>query len=164
MQFRGRLLLFKTGLLVILLNLSDEKYLLMCRECITIYTDRSKLENNVGLGIFSEQLINELVHRLPDPCSILQEEIVAIWISARCVQYHAITSKAIRITTDRKEAIRSLSNIFITSKFVLECQISLEDIARHFDSTQMWISEQNRTLYSRRTCACQGPSEYIAGD
>lgn len=56
-----------------------ENHLPTRRECKTIYMDLYVSENNVDLGIFSEQLQNEIAHKIPDHCSILQAEIAAIW-------------------------------------------------------------------------------------
>lgn len=99
--------------------------------------------NDVGIGVFPKQLNIEVTHRLPDHCGILQAEIAAIRTS----------NKAIRVITDSKADIKSLSNVFITSKFVLKYRISLKDIERQFEITLMWLTEHNRKLYNQRICA-----------
>lgn len=52
--------------------LTIENYLPSRRECKTIYMYVYVSENDMDLGIFSEQLQNEIAHRIPDLTRIFE--------------------------------------------------------------------------------------------
>ena len=108
-------------------------------EEIQIFTDGSKSKDRVGIGIFSEQLDLKLSHTLPNYCSVIQAEIMAIKTAVQWIQYMDISNKDIRIFTDSKAALSSLSGVYTTSKIVRECRMSLEEIASHSNVTLTWV-------------------------
>ena len=64
---------------------------------------------------------------------------MSINVATQWVQYNGISNKDIRILTDSKAAISSLTGVYTTSRIVQECRLSLEEIARHSLVTLTWV-------------------------
>ena len=61
------------------------------RRYVDFYTDGSKLDSQVGLGVYSEDLGLEMALRMPDYCSVYQAEILAIAKVAKWLRCNVLT-------------------------------------------------------------------------
>jgi len=77
-------------------------------EAVNFYTDGSKLNNQVGGGIYSEQLNIRKSFRLPDHCSVFQAEVFAIIEALMLLNDANCQNKLINIYSDSQAAIRSI--------------------------------------------------------
>ena len=109
------------------------------RQYIDFYTDGSKLNNQVGLGVFSKDLNLNIARRLPDHCSVFQAEILAIKEVAEWLRYNVLTKVGINIFCDSQAAIKSLDSVFLNSTSALSCRRSLNEMAQQFDIHRIWV-------------------------
>ncbi|XP_070854646.1 uncharacterized protein [Drosophila suzukii] len=77
-------------------------------EAVNFYNDGSKLNNQVGGGIYSEQLNIRKSFRLPDHCSVFQAEVFAIIEALMLLNDANCQNKLINIYSDSQAAIRSI--------------------------------------------------------
>ena len=88
-------------------------------ESLKIYTDGSKIDDRVGLGVHSQELHINISKRLPNFCSVLQAEVRAIHEAARIIQCSSISMENICVFTDSQAAIRSLRSKSGNSKTII---------------------------------------------
>lgn len=105
---------------------------------VECYTDASKSELGVGIGIYIHNPRAELVFHLPMYSTILQAEIRAIteclkWLQSR------VTNKTIRIFTDSQNAIRSLRDGSVKSRTLMDCKETINEVSRDNDIFIGWI-------------------------
>ena len=55
------------------------------------------------------------------------------------MKYYRLFGVNIRICTDSKPAIKSLSGVYSTSRLVHECRVSLNEMARHSNLELFWV-------------------------
>ena len=109
------------------------------RRFVSFYTDGSKLGDRVGLGVFSGELGLSIARRLPDHCSVFQAEILAIRAAVDWLRYNVLTKVGVNIYSDSQAAIKSLSNVFLTSRSALDCRRSLNEMAEQFKIHLIWM-------------------------
>jgi len=73
-------------------------------KAVNFYTDGSKLNNQVGGGIYSEQLNIRKSFRLPDHCSVFQAEVFAIIEALMLLNDANCQNKLIIIYSDSQAA------------------------------------------------------------
>ena len=100
------------------------------------HLNSSKLNERVGWGNFIGKLNKSISYRLPDSCSVFQAEVTAILLAVRWLLNSKIFPETILIYSDSQAAIKSLASVATTSKLVLECRASLEEMARQAGGVQ----------------------------
>ncbi|KAM8718964.1 hypothetical protein ACLKA7_011636 [Drosophila subpalustris] len=106
---------------------------------LSFYTDGSKLNNQVGGGVFSQSLGVKHSFRLPDHCSVFQAEVLAINEALITLKNSHVTSGTISIYSDSQAAIRSIAATTTKSTSVSKCRKSLHEMAEHFDICLIWV-------------------------
>jgi len=66
-------------------------------DAICFYTDSSKLEGQVGGGVYSEELDNRKSFKLPDHCSVFQAEVHATKEALTCLGYLSLQGRHLNI-------------------------------------------------------------------
>ena len=107
--------------------------------CISIYTDGSKMENGTGSGVFSEFFNIGVSFRLPDYCTVFQAEIYAVLKACEILGTLPFAGKDIAIYIDSQAAIKSLDAYHTKSKLVLQCKQLLLDIGKQCKLTLCWV-------------------------
>jgi ribonuclease HI len=108
-----------------------------------IFTDGSKLAEQVGFGIFSSDIGINQSHRIPDYCSVFQAEVIALKQAAEILSVNGISGKDIHILTDSQAAVRALSSSYVKSCVVQSCIISLNEISKNNRIQVVWIPGHN---------------------
>ncbi|XP_053968462.1 uncharacterized protein LOC128869891 [Anastrepha ludens] len=106
---------------------------------VSIYTDGSKLNDQVGGGVYSETIFANLSFRLPDHCSVFQAEILAISESLLMLNKSVVTVRDIFIYSDSQAALKSLLSSKHSSKTVKECYKLLTTLAQYFSINLLWV-------------------------
>lgn len=109
------------------------------RNGISIYTDGSKLDEQVGGGFHSEELGASISFRLPDHCSVFQAEIIAIREGLLALKENVLTTREINIYSDSQAALKSLQSPKITSKTVKTCIDVLIELSTYFTINLLWV-------------------------
>ena len=78
-------------------------------EVLNIYTDSSKLDNEVGSGVYSGKLDLNISLPLPDYCSLFQAEVMAIYRDAQSNLINGASFACGWGFSDSQAAKRSLS-------------------------------------------------------
>jgi ribonuclease HI len=106
---------------------------------IGIYTDASKSEAGVGIGIFSNDLELTLLYKLQDHANVFQAEVYAIGEGVNHCINSNIKGRRICFLTDSRAALLALNNCMIRSNTVLECVSSLNLLGQDNDVAVRWI-------------------------
>ncbi|KAM8714804.1 hypothetical protein ACLKA7_001208 [Drosophila subpalustris] len=106
---------------------------------LSFYTDGSKLNSQVGGGIYSQQLGIHHSFRLPHHCSVFQAEILAINEALIFLKNSHAISGTINIYSDSQAAIKSIAATSTKSTSVLKFRKSLQEMAEHFDIHLIWV-------------------------
>lgn len=106
---------------------------------INFYTDGSKLHEQVGFGVYSEELGLSLARRLPDHCSVYQAEMLAIKEVADWLSCNVLSTTAVNIYSDSQAAVKSLKSMFLKTRSALNCRTSLNEMAKQFDIRLIWV-------------------------
>ncbi|KAH8309978.1 hypothetical protein KR059_008986, partial [Drosophila kikkawai] len=77
---------------------------------LNIYTDGSKMEGGVGVGIYCSDHEMRLSYKLPSYCSIFQAEVFAIRKAAEFAQSINRPHEAVNLFVDSQAAIRSMQS------------------------------------------------------
>ena len=108
-------------------------------DAICFFTDGSKLNNQVGFGVFSDKLNLSISIRLPDYCSVFQAEVKAITEVMRWLRSNVITQLEVVIFCDSQAALKALESFGLNSRVVKECFESLNEMGRFFHIRLVWI-------------------------
>ncbi|XP_070854745.1 uncharacterized protein [Drosophila suzukii] len=108
-------------------------------EAVNFYTDGSKLNNQVGGAIYSEQLNIRKSFRLPDHCSVFQAEVFAIIEALMLLNDANCQNKLINIYSDSQAAIRSIISTNTNSHTISTCRKSLHEMALQFKIYLIWV-------------------------
>jgi len=100
-------------------------------DAICFYTDGSKLEGQVGGGVFFEQLDIRKSFRLPDHCSVFQAEVHAIKEALYCLGNLSVQRKHLNIYSDSQAAIKS--------RTIADRRRSLHEMANQFSISLIWV-------------------------
>ena len=95
-----------------------------------VYTDGSKLEGQVGAGVYINKegkILKTEKYRLPDEATVFQAEVMAIREAARILITIPDISH-VKFFVDSQAALRALHNVMITSKLVLQTVHMLNQI------------------------------------
>jgi len=106
---------------------------------ICFYTDGSKLEGQVGAGVYSEQLDIRKSFRLPDHCSLFQAEVHAIKEALTCLGNLSLQRGHLNIYIDSQAAIKSIYSTNTNSRTIADCRRSLHEMANHFTISLIWV-------------------------
>jgi len=106
---------------------------------ICFYTDGSKLEGQVGAGVYSEQLDIRKSFRLPDYCSLFQAEVHAIKEALTCLGNLSLQRGHLNIYIDSQAAIKSIYSTNTNSRTIADCRRSLHEMANHFTISLIWV-------------------------
>ncbi|KAM8702706.1 hypothetical protein ACLKA7_000836 [Drosophila subpalustris] len=106
---------------------------------LSFYTDGSKLNNQVGGGVFSQKLCINHSFRLPDHCSVFQAEILAIDEALIFLKKSQATPGKVNIYSDSQAAIKSIASTTSKSTSVSKCRRSLHEMAELFDICLVWV-------------------------
>lgn len=110
---------------------------LLDRGSMVWYTDGSKMNNGVGVGVYGPRC--RLSKSLGKSPTIFQAETHAIELCAkRCIEKR-IRSANIIIMSDSQAALKALDSYSFESKLVWECSSSLKQLARSNRVTLMWV-------------------------
>ena len=105
-----------------------------------IYTDGSKLDGRAGAAVHSTCLALKTPIRLPDHCSVFQAEICAIHVAINGLKTNGQSVSDVCILSDSQAALRALDSPHITSRSVITCRISLDEIATQMNICLCWVS------------------------
>ena len=108
-------------------------------EAICFFTDGSKLNNQVGFGVFSRKLNLFISARLPDYCSVFQAEVSAITEVMRWLKRNVITHLEVIVFCDSQAALKALDSFGLCSRVVTECLDSLNEMGKFFRIRLVWI-------------------------
>ena len=106
---------------------------------LSFYTDGSKLNNQVGGGVFSQKLCINHSFRLPDHCSVFQAEILAINEALIFLKKSRASPGKINIYSDSQAAIKSIASTTSKSTSVSKCRRSIHEMAELFDICLVWV-------------------------
>ena len=100
-----------------------------------IYTDDSKLERAVGIGIYSKLIGIFKSMRLPDHCSVFQAEIRA---EVKIIVDKNVHKRRITILSDSQAAIKALDSSVIKFKTMYDCAKYLNEMANRYEVCITW--------------------------
>lgn len=103
---------------------------------IGIFTDGSKTNSGVGVGVFSTQS-TELSYKLGDDCTVFQAEVFGILKAAESMK--DVSGKDISIYIDSQAAIRAVGSFNIKSRIVKSCREFLKKLASQNNVRLCWI-------------------------
>ena len=106
---------------------------------LNFFTDGSKLNDQVGGGLYCRELDLRIHFRLPDHCSVFQAEIAAIKEVLDWLQTNVVTCNTVSIYTDSQASIKSLLSASLRSKFASECLASLMVMTEYFQIKLIWV-------------------------
>ncbi|XP_037943520.1 uncharacterized protein LOC119676353 [Teleopsis dalmanni] len=106
---------------------------------LNFFTDGSKLDGQVGGGVYCPELDLSMSFRLPDHCSVFQAEVSAILEVSDWLKHNVSSVKFINIFTDSQAAIKSLNSSTFNSRLVLNCLTSLMVMAEYFRIRIIWV-------------------------
>ena len=89
------------------------------RNSVQIYTDGSKLNGDVGSGIFSKSIGIVQSLRLPNHCTVSKRNVITL--------------------SDSQAAVRALNSNVTNSKIVYGCRRFVNGIAERYDIYIVWI-------------------------
>ena len=105
-----------------------------------VYTDGSKLRDQVGSGVYIVRGGNQLAShcvRLPDAATVYQAEVIAIREAAIILQqYHDLSS--IKFFVDSQAALKTFQAIFLKSKVALDMIQELNKIKHSAPLVFVW--------------------------
>jgi len=99
----------------------------------------SKLEGQVGGGVYSEQFDIRKSFRLPDHCSVFQAEVHAIKEALTCLGNLNLQRGHLNIYSDSQAAIKSIYSTNTNSRTIADCRRSLHEMANQFTISLIWI-------------------------
>lgn len=111
------------------INLEDEAFV--------YYTDGSKKDGSVGIGIAGPGLRH--YSPMGHTPTVFQAEIHAIEVCARKCLDRGTVGKKVYILSDSQAALKALTSWKFESKLVFECRNILEHLAQNRDLTLMWV-------------------------
>jgi ribonuclease HI len=114
------------------LNETDSKSL-------CLYTDASKSEKGVGIGVFSEELNISFGYKLQDHASVFQAEVQALCKAINYCLDLNIHGRKICLLTDSKSALLALNNVKVKSLTVSDCISNLIALGQENEVTLKWI-------------------------
>lgn len=106
---------------------------------IGIFTDGSKLNEQVGGGVYSKEFDTKLSFRLPDHCSVFQAEVVAIKKGLSLILNRPLSGRDVYIFSDSQAALKSLESTRHSSKTIVQCHQLLEKVSQYFNITLVWV-------------------------
>jgi ribonuclease HI len=106
---------------------------------ISFYTDGSKLSDQVGFGVFSQELGLKLSFRLPDHCSVYQAEVLAIKEVADWLGRNVLSTNVVNIFSDSQAAVKSMGSMFLNTITAQNCRASLNEMAKQFKIRLIWV-------------------------
>ena len=106
---------------------------------LNFFADGSKLNDQVGGGVFCRELSLGINFRLPDHCSVFQAEIAAIKEVLDWLRINVVSSTQVNIYTDSQASIKCLASHTMRSKFASECLASLKVMAEFFTIQLIWV-------------------------
>ena len=110
---------------------------------LEIYADGSKDNDCCGAGVFCQELNIAHAISLNGEVSVVQTELIALTEAARLLIEENLEGKSIRIFSDSKNALVSLSKIEINSKTTLKCLKLLNDLSKKNRVTLTWIKSHS---------------------
>ena len=96
------------------------------RDSAHIYNDDSKLEEAVGIGIYSNSIGIFKSMRLLDHCSVFLAEVSAIQVEFQILVDKNVHKRKITILSDYPADIEALDSCAINSKTVYNCRRCLK--------------------------------------
>lgn len=108
------------------------------KQCLIWYTDGSKSDEGTGSGIYHENTKTGYTHSLGNLASIFQAEIHAITECARTNIEMTCQHRQTYIMSDSQAALKALQSQKTSSKLVMECFDTLNDLARQNKVTLVW--------------------------
>jgi len=109
------------------------------RNAICFYTDGSKLEKQVGGGVYSEQLDIKESFRLPGHCSVFQAEVRAIKEALNCLGNISLQRGHLNIYSDSQAAIKSIYSTSTNSRTIADFRRSFHETASQFTISLIWV-------------------------
>lgn len=115
--------------------------------CITIYTDGSKENDQVGFGwavTYDDFIIHEQSTYLEDHATVFQAEVMAIkesmdWVRKEC----NIDIKKVNLFSDSQAAIQAINSSWIESKVVKETKQSVRRTTKMTKVSIQWVRGHN---------------------
>lgn len=102
------------------------------------YSDGSKRDETVGVGVCNEQNTTRISLRISDHATIMQAETLGINICADQID-DTVMGKKILILSDSQAALKALDNPVIRAKTVRNCAYRLSNLATKNDVVIGWI-------------------------
>ena len=107
--------------------------------CLCIYTDASKSDKGVGIGVFSDNLNLKTSYKLQDHASVFQAEVQAIYMGAEYCLNMNVKGRKICFLSDSRAALMALNSCVVKSFTVLEGISSLTALGQDNEITLKWI-------------------------
>ena len=108
-------------------------------EYLCVYTDASKSEAGVGIGMFSNDLNIKLSYKLQDHATVFQAEVQAICVSVNYCLDMNLKGHKICFLTDSRSALLALNNSVVRSLTVLDCISGLSALGHENEVILRWI-------------------------
>ena len=106
---------------------------------INFYTDGSKLNKQVGGGVYSPELEVYESFRLPDHCSVYQAEVLAIKEAMYYLDKLKPATNTVFLFSDSQAALKALDSNTNNSFTIKECRKSLNEMAKHYNISLQWV-------------------------
>ena len=107
--------------------------------CMSVYTDASKSESGVGIGLFSNELSLNSSYKLQDHASVFQAEVQAICVGANYCLDMDLKGCRICFLSDCRSALTALNNCVVKSLTVLDCISCLTALGQENEVILKWI-------------------------
>ena len=130
----------------------DGKRKHVTRSEYTIYTDGSKIDNQVGAGAViyhKNNLITTIKTKLPDTATVFQAELLGIKSGCEFFFNNSVHKpKYVKITSDSQAALQALNNNTFTSSTALSTAEAISNLS--------WIAKRVTLAWTRAHVGTEG--------
>jgi len=109
------------------------------KDVICVYTDASKSDSGVDIGLFSNELKLKSSYKLQDHASVFQAEVQAICMGANHCLDISLKGGKVCFLTDSRSALLALNNCVVRSLTVLDCISALTALGQENEVILKWI-------------------------
>jgi len=128
-------------------------------EATCFYTDGSKLEGQVGGGVYSEKLDIRKSFRLLDHCIVFQAEVHAIKEALACLGNIILQRGHLNIYNDSQAAIKSIYSTNTNSRIIVDCRRSLDEMTNQFTISLIWVPGHRDSNFIAADLSRQGTTK-----
>jgi ribonuclease HI len=134
----------------------SEAEALLRSDGLKLYTDGSLFEGRVGSGVFSEELDLKASFALGTFATVLQAEVYAIMACSDYCLRECMTGKTVCICSDSRAALLTLSSHTVSSKLVLQCRNSLQELSIHNGVQLFWVPSHGGIIWNEEADSLAG--------